>query len=39
VADSARIKKELGWKPRIPELHRIVESAWKWRLKNPGGYR
>jgi UDP-glucose 4-epimerase len=38
VADSTRIRRDLGWKPRIPELHRIVESAWKWRLKNPRGY-
>jgi UDP-glucose 4-epimerase len=25
VADSARIRKELGWTPRIPELDRIIE--------------
>jgi len=38
VADSTRIRRELGWKPRIPELHGIVESAWRWRLKHPKGY-
>jgi len=38
VADSARIRKELGWTPRIPELHRIIESAWRWHQKNPKGY-
>jgi UDP-glucose 4-epimerase len=38
VADSARIRKELGWAPRIPELHRIIESAWRWHQKNPKGY-
>ncbi len=38
VADSTRIRRELGWAPRIPELHRIVESAWRWRVKNPRGY-
>jgi len=38
VADSARIRKELDWTPRLPELHRIIESAWRWHQKNPKGY-
>lgn len=38
VADSALIRKELGWVPRTPELHRIVESAWRWMQKHPEGY-
>jgi UDP-glucose 4-epimerase len=38
VADSTRIRKELGWKPRIPELERIVESAWTWMRAHPDGY-
>ena len=38
IAASAKIKKELGWKPRFQELHAIVESAWKWHQKFPNGY-
>jgi UDP-glucose 4-epimerase len=38
VADSTKIKQELGWTPRIPELERIVESAWRWFQRHPRGY-
>ena len=38
VADSTRIKQELGWSPKIPELERIVESAWRWLKRHPRGY-
>ncbi len=30
VADSALIRRELGWRPRMPELTTIVETAWRW---------
>ncbi len=30
IASSARIERELGWKPRHPELDDIIASAWKW---------
>lgn len=33
VASSKSIKDELGWNPRFPELDTIVETAWKWYLK------
>jgi UDP-glucose 4-epimerase len=33
VASSEKIKSELGWKPKFPELDSIVESAWKWHRK------
>jgi len=39
VASSEKIKKELGWKPRFPELKSIVQSAYSWRLKYPEGYK
>jgi len=39
VASSEKIKKELGWKPRYPELKSIVQSAYSWRLKYPEGYK
>jgi UDP-glucose 4-epimerase len=38
VADSSRIRRELGWTPRIPELDRILESAWRWHRAHPKGY-
>ncbi|MEG9435807.1 UDP-glucose 4-epimerase GalE [Edaphobacter sp. HDX4] len=30
VASSEKIKAELGWKPKYPELDQIVASAWQW---------
>jgi UDP-glucose 4-epimerase len=33
VASSDKIKSELGWKPQIPEIDRIVKSAWRWHQK------
>jgi len=38
VASSERIRRELGWSPRYPDLHTIIESAWKWRQTHPRGY-
>jgi UDP-glucose 4-epimerase len=38
VADSTKIQRELGWRPRVPELDRIIESAWRWHQKFPAGY-
>jgi len=38
VASSAKIRQELGWEPRYPEIERIVESAWRWKLAHPYGY-
>jgi UDP-glucose 4-epimerase len=38
VASSERIRKELGWKPRFPRVHQIIESAWAWHQANPNGY-
>lgn len=37
VASSARIKADTRWSPRLPELHRIVESAAAWRKAHPAG--
>ena len=30
VADARRAEEVLGWRPQIPELDRIVETAWRW---------
>lgn len=38
VADSSRIQRDLGWRPRRPDLSEIIESAWRWRLSHPRGY-
>jgi len=38
VADSAAIKKELGWQPRFDSLEKIIETAWKWHQSHPHGY-
>lgn len=39
IGDAGKAKQVLGWQPRIPELERIIESAWKWHQQNPNGYR
>jgi len=38
VAGSLKIQTELGWKPIYPDLHSIIESAWRWHQKFPNGY-
>jgi len=38
VASSEKIKRELGWKPKFPELEKIIEGAWMWHKKNPDGF-
>jgi UDP-glucose 4-epimerase len=38
VAGSDRIRRELGWAPRFPELRAIIESAWAWHRAHPRGY-
>ena len=38
-ASSARIKRELGWKPRFEDVDTIVRTAWQWRESHPQGYR
>ncbi len=38
VAGSDKIRRELGWAPRFPDLHDIVRSAWDWHRTHPQGY-
>lgn len=38
IASSDKIRRELGWEPRYPDLRTIIESAWRWHLKHPHGY-
>jgi UDP-glucose 4-epimerase len=39
VASSEKISKKLGWKLQYSGLETIIETAWKWHLNHPGGYR
>jgi UDP-glucose 4-epimerase len=38
IASSEKIRRELGWQPRFPDLEAIVESAWQWHRVHPDGY-
>jgi UDP-glucose 4-epimerase len=38
VASAEKINHELGWRPRYPELHDIIASAWAWHRTHPHGY-
>jgi len=38
VASSDRLRRELGWQPRYPDLRDIVQSAWEWHKSHPFGY-
>ena len=38
VAASERVRRELGWTPRHPDLKDIITSAWDWHRTHPHGY-
>jgi UDP-glucose 4-epimerase len=38
IASSEKIKKELGWEPKYPDLETIIKTAWAWHSKHPHGY-
>jgi len=38
IASSEKIRRELGWQPRFPDLKTIVASAWQWHRDHPNGY-
>jgi len=38
TSDATKAKNELGWEPELPELEKIVSTAWKWHNKYPNGY-
>jgi UDP-glucose-4-epimerase GalE len=38
VASSERARSELGWTPRLDRLETIVQTAWNWHARHPGGY-
>ncbi len=38
IASSEKIRRELGWEPRYPDLGTIVAHAWAWHRAHPHGY-
>ncbi len=38
VAASAKIREELGWEPKRPDLDAMIADAWEFASANPGGY-
>src|SRR5271157_811917 len=39
IASSEKIRRELKWQPRFPDLKTIVDSAWQWHRNHPDGYQ
>ncbi len=38
TSDATKARNELGWKPELPELEKIIETAWQWHNEHPDGY-
>jgi len=38
VADSTKIRAELGWEPAYTNVEDIIRTAWNWHSKHPDGY-
>jgi UDP-glucose 4-epimerase len=38
IASSEKIRRELGWEPKVPDVETIVASAWAWHRAHPDGY-
>ena len=36
IADSAKIRRELGWQPAYEDVREIIQSAWTWHQKEAG---
>ena len=39
VAGAAKIKRELGWRPRFESLQAMLETAWRWHSGHPRGFK
>lgn len=39
IAHPGRAERVLNWKPQFPELRQMVDHAWKWYQRFPGGYK
>jgi len=38
TSDATRARSELGWKLKMPELEKMIETAWQWHNMYPDGY-
>ena len=38
VAEPAKLKTKLGWKPRYTDIRDTIATAWKWHQTHPQGY-
>jgi UDP-glucose 4-epimerase len=38
VASPDRLRRELGWQPRVTRIEEIARSAWQWHRAHPDGY-
>jgi len=38
ISSSEKAIRDLGWKPKFPDLEAIMETAWAWHKNNPNGY-
>ena len=38
IASSEKIRRDLGWQPKFPDLKSVIESAWHWHRTHPDGY-
>jgi len=38
IASSEKIRRELKWAPKFPDLDEILKSAWEWHRNFPNGY-
>jgi len=38
TSDATKAGTELGWKPELAELEKIIATAWQWHNEHPDGY-
>lgn len=38
IASSEKLRRELGWSPKYPDLKQIIGTAWEWFRTHPNGY-
>jgi len=38
IADAAKAREILGWRPQFDDVREIIKTAWAWQQKHPHGY-
>ncbi len=38
IGSADRLRSELGWSPRYPDIREIVRTAWEWHRRHPDGF-